>query len=476
MNFNMLAIRRNLREKTIRKRIKQFYSLNLTLIYVLISTATFYFLNRVQPAPLIDEIFHIPQGISFIKGNFSEWNPKITTLPGLYLSTSAVFNIIAFVTDIPVQSLCRTYYLRLFNLVLSVFILQVVFLILTFDDFSTRKVLNPKKAFWVTLNISILPIAYFFNHFYYTDTFSTLLVLMMYRQHLLNNFGKAALLGICAVIARQTNIIWIGYLMIDESFHSCQKILRKKNSRSHHLANPIKAFRKLLEERLFKTYVTHFLRNSRCYFLVCLMFIVFVYFNKGIVVGDKDAHVPVIHCCQIFYFSLFMIIFGYPHLILSIKSFLNAIIGNKRIFIVSLIACLITIHFNTMSHPYLLADNRHYTFYFWKRIIEKHYLTKYILAPFYLFGMYAITTNLDAFKIVQFWACTCLCLVPQRLLELRYFIVPYIMLRLEISFNNSWSTAIETFWFVLINCLTLYIFATKEFYWSDSPAIQRIIW
>lgn len=222
--------------------------------------------------------------------------------------------------------------------------------------------------------------------------------------------------------------------------------------------------------------MTHIFKNSRCYLMVCLIFIIFVYFNNGIVVGDKKAHVPVVHLCQVFYFAIFSLIFGFPHFISSLRDFLNAAIKNKWITLISLIACLLVIHFNTIAHPYLLADNRHYTFYFWKRIYEQYYLLKYFLAPLYLFGIYGITNNLDAFKIVQFWVCTCLCLVPQKLLELRYFIIPYLMLRLEISFNNSWSTVIETSWFVLINCLTIYIFVTKEFYWPDSPAIQRIIW
>lgn len=470
----MLFDPRNMGEKTARRRIKQYYIFHLILIYLFISAFVFLLLNYTQPTPLIDEIFHIPQAISYIKGNFSEWNPKITTLPGLYLSTSAVFNLIAFIADFPVESLCQPYYLRVFNVISSVFILHVIYSIITFDDFSSRKVLGPKKAFWLTLNVSIFPVSYFFNNFYYTDTFSTLLVLMMYRQHLLKNFGKAALLGACTIMIRQTNVIWIGYLIIDEIFQLCQKMLRKR--KEHDLINPIRVFRKLWEEKLFKAYVKHIFKNSFCYLLICLIFLVFVYINNGIVVGDKAAHVPVVHFCQVFYFSFFSLIFGFPHFISSLRNFMNAVIENKRITLISLIACLLVIHFNTMAHPYLLADNRHYTFYFWKRIYEKHYLVKYLLAPLYLFGMYAITNNLDAFKIVQFWVCTCLCLVPQKLLEFRYFIIPYFMLRLEISFNNSWCTAIESCWFVLINCLTIYIFVTKEFYWPDSPTIQRIIW
>ena len=33
----------------------------------------------------MDEIFHIPQAQRYCDGNFTQWDNKITTLPGLYL-------------------------------------------------------------------------------------------------------------------------------------------------------------------------------------------------------------------------------------------------------------------------------------------------------------------------------------------------------------------------------------------------------
>lgn len=68
----MFVTPRNIREKSTRKRIKQFYLFNLILVYLIVSAFVFVLLNHTQPVPLIDEIFHIPQAISYIKGNFSE--------------------------------------------------------------------------------------------------------------------------------------------------------------------------------------------------------------------------------------------------------------------------------------------------------------------------------------------------------------------------------------------------------------------
>lgn len=38
----------------------------------------------------------------------------------------------------------------------------------------------------------------------------------------------------------------------------------------------------------------------------------------------------------------------------------------------------------SIHHPFLLADNRHYTFYVWRRIFQFHPLVPYVFAPGYL--------------------------------------------------------------------------------------------
>ena len=41
--------------------------------------------NKTVVEPYMDEIFHIPQAQRYCDGNFTQWDDKITTLPGLYL-------------------------------------------------------------------------------------------------------------------------------------------------------------------------------------------------------------------------------------------------------------------------------------------------------------------------------------------------------------------------------------------------------
>ena len=59
-----------------------------------------------------------------------------------------------------------------------------------------------------------------------------------------------------------------------------------------------------------------------------------------------------------------------------------------------------SLFFCSYEHPYLLADNRHYTFYFWKNIYRQHELVKYLLTPVYSVCLLIIITLIS--KIIDF--------------------------------------------------------------------------
>ena len=42
------------------------------------------------------------------------------------------------------------------------------------------------------------------------------------------------------------------------------------------------------------------------------------------------------------------------------------------------------VYFNTVVHPFLLADNRHYTFYVVRILMLRHWSVKYLAIPIYL--------------------------------------------------------------------------------------------
>jgi alpha-1,2-glucosyltransferase len=210
-----------------------------------------------------------------------------------------------------------------------------------------------------------------------------------------------------------------------------------------------------------------------------LCFLGFVFWNGGLVVGDRSAHQAVLNVPQLLYFSLFLVVFSFPYVVVCAKQVLVTVIKRWKLTLMLMIGCIIIVHFNTHVHPYLLADNRHYTFYVWKRLYERHFLVRFLLIPVYLFGVFSVQQLLKETELTfqgGYFAFITLCLVPQKLLEFRYFIVPFLMLRLHICVKTWWQLIAEFILFVCINASTIYLFITRTFYWSDSQEVQRFLW
>jgi alpha-1,2-glucosyltransferase len=186
------------------------------------------------------------------------------------------------------------------------------------------------------------------------------------------------------------------------------------------------------------------------------------------------------------------------------------------------------VHFNTIIHPFTLADNRHYVFYVFK-IIRKSELIKYMALPGYLASGWLALNALHAGLVssalrksarisdrVKFYrvgfsivwiATSALSLITAPLVEPRYFIIPWVIWRLQVGSNlsqtqktskpntgkdsktqnqrgslkplisaNFWLW-LETIWFIVVNVVTGYIFLRKTFDWPQEPGLkQRFMW
>lgn len=214
------------------------------------------------------------------------------------------------------------------------------------------------------------------------------------------------------------------------------------------------------------------------YCLVGFLFIVFILYNGGIVVGDKSAHSATIHVPQLLYFSLFASVFSGPYFIVKVRQFFQAALLNRMYYVAALSVCIFAVHFNSMAHPYLLADNRHYTFYIWKRLLSKEVLRDLVI-PWYLYGLYCIHDCIKHKSIIfqgAYCVCVVLSVVPQKLLEFRYFIIPYLLFRLQMKPGLFWQLLFEGLLALLVNVVTVIVFTSKTFFWENIPEVQRIIW
>jgi len=201
------------------------------------------------------------------------------------------------------------------------------------------------------------------------------------------------------------------------------------------------------------------------FLLVGLSFVGFLLWNGSIVLGDKSAHQATIHLPQLFYFSLVCAAFSPAIFLKYIPKFVKNILCNKICILVGIVAIAAAVHFNSMAHPYLLADNRHYTFYLWKRLTSAKVL-KYLLVPVYLFCLSCIINSLKgrgSFFQLLFAFCVFASLVPQMLLEPRYFVIPYVMFRLHVPQQDTLSNLANLFVAVAVNCATVYVYVFCPF-------------
>ncbi|CAG9558115.1 unnamed protein product [Danaus chrysippus] len=437
------------------------------------------------------------QGLSFCNRNFSYCDPKLTTLPGLYLVTAA-FKDIYFP--------CITYILRFINLGASCLNLTLFSSILKFIYGNQND--NQCKVIFQALNLALLPPLYFFSHVYYTETLSLLLLLMFSTLCFINKSKYLIFIfGVLSVLMRQTNIAWIAMVF---GFKVLNILIRSSRVfGNNYLRNTMLSKRSLIARDIdtsklkryygltdvyiaLKYHLPTFFTNSFQFIttmdwflivqqlMIMILYVVFVFINGSFVVGDKDSHTPTLHLPQMLYFLLFYGVFGVPYVLRKLLSTLKLLYRNKLLFV--LIACvfLVVVHYNTIVHPCIVADNRHYTFYIWNRWYGKYDYAKYATVPLYVFLLFSLYDNLKDQNCITFLLpysmslFLVLCLQP--LVEIRYFLTPYIILRFRFAHPSFKTVLFEFVWYVTLNVLSFYIFFTKEIIWSDINNIQRIIW
>ena len=180
------------------------------------------------------------------------------------------------------------------------------------------------------------------------------------------------------------------------------------------------------------------------------------------------------------------------------------------------------VQYNTIVHPFTLADNRHYVFYVF-RILLRHPSIKIVAVPVYFFSAWATLASMGASKpevdaqpkgekeaagqqategrdsfglsFVLIWLLSsALSLITAPLVEPRYFIIPWVIWRLHVpqispkhdrslkgGFNwfphTDLRLYIETLWYMIINITTGYMFLYRGFEWKQEPDhVQRFMW
>ena len=205
--------------------------------------------------------------------------------------------------------------------------------------------------------------------------------------------------------------------------------------------------------------------------------------------GDKSNHVASLHVAQMLYIWPYFMFFSWPIIGPNIlrrmlpQNLLPIALRSRSakshlprpiIALPIMAVMLITVRYNTLVHPFTLADNRHYMFYVF-RLLLRHRLTKYAVVPVYFTCAWTVLTTLGdtgadrtaesaelkkpaeegkksndpltstpnhtrgarvSFTLVWLVATT-LSLVTAPLVEPRYFIIPWITWRLHVPVPPS---------------------------------------
>lgn len=463
-------------------------------------------------------MFHYNQTRRYCNKDYWTWDPKITTLPGLYILTTFLFRSFQMVSGVEMNNICTIGNMRGVSTVLGLVNLYLLYKIISQRSKTARV---DYRSVLKAISISSTPFLFFYNFLYYTDIGSLTCVLcMLYFQAQKRTF-VSALFGIFSILFRQTNAIWILFSLSTYTMDLYYAKNRKHTKGFNQCLDLVSILGELLKIAYFiLTHLLQLVKKVYTYILAIIAFIYFIYWNGGITVGDRDAHTAFFHFPQIVYFICVAGTFLMPYLldktvvyeyleniknILSLEKPLLQVFSNPRnkllrrilslaVDIATILLYLLAIKYYTYAHPYILADNRHYVFYVWRLYTKLPFIKYLTLLPVHCF-VWMVTRKLRSHTprntkvnrsgirelcwLLIFVVSTCLTIIPSPLLEPRYFIIPTTILSIEIVSKtlHTRSALISLLIYSLINFITLYVFLYKPYTWNNElEPIARFMW
>ncbi|KAJ3152954.1 glucosyltransferase [Geranomyces michiganensis] len=342
--------------------------------------------------------------------------------------------------------------------------------------------------------LSLLPISWFFNLLYYTDPGSTFLVLLAYLATLKGMHKSSAAVGLLALTYRQTNIAWVLFMAGVTGMRALSDNQPPSRNYSRVTFADLNGIGDFVAH-LTSIAQTAFQRAGTLvyalwpYLSVAAIFAGFVQWNGGIVLGDRSNHIATIHIPQLYYFV--STVMGFSVLSSDIPGAVPAALHRFRTlrssftFVAATCALALfmcwTVREFTIEHPFLLADNRHYSFYVWKNIYRRHELVRYAAVVGYLPSMLVLGRKLalkqPVLLVLLYVVATTATLVPTPLLDFRYYVLPFLFFRLHVRSPSTVVLLAEAVAYAAVNLATVWLFGERPFRWASEPgARQRFMW
>lgn len=470
------------------------------LIFLLVLSSTFCVIQFVLDRPYMDEPFHYGQTVSYCIGNYYEYDGKITTPPGLYVIFVAFYKLNIFNCNVSsMRLLCFLFSIAQF--------ICTSYLLCLLDDHNGNETNERKRCQEIGFNsivINTFPISLFYSVFYYTDIVALFFITCCYILNLKKKYLLSSMILLIATTIRQNNVIFnmflIGVSIINEYKESGRKEIKNKykspkNPSSESFLN---IFMDVL--KFFFNNWMFLLKSCSFYILNIILFVVFVVINKGVVLGDRENHKSTLHIMQFMYFNVFISILMFPHVITILKTEVSKMKTSSfkfgSITAISIAMMGIIIKRCTVVHPFLLADNRHITFYIWRYFFMKNKALRFCYSPVYIFSIYSnIKIVYNSFENkknhvyyqtwwIGYFISIFSLLVPSPLLELRYFIVPYFLYRTHVDTKKIYGSLkkqkvaifTEMIFHLILHISLIFLFIARPFKWENSDEWQRFVW
>lgn len=418
--------------------------------------------NEQVSEPYMDEYFHHRQTIRYCSGRWDIYDSKITTPPGLYLVTTAVFRALMWfgVTEYVCWDIYSQRAVVLFHGVLLVWICAKVMLHLN------PTVNSDTRLLWAS-EIATFPLVLFYSLLFYTDVPAAFYIIAAYYMMLLNYPLMSSVLATIAVLLRQTNIVWAAMIVVLDMENLVLGVLkRRRRSRGKISVSTLISWALHNKTTILKKYCG--------YILLAVMFLsTFVWNDFQLTFGDHEHHTPALHFAQIVYCGAAVfcgILFHAldPHLITRLTG--SWVYQTCAISLLGILLCA----YGAIAHPFLLADNRHLTFYVWRkalRFVGVRTLLGATFGPILMVLQVMVKGSSIRLGLIALTASATL--LPAPLLEPRYFFVPYLFTRLHIRRGQQMRSLANVITFLIVDFLLLGIFLHHPFY--QGSVQQRIM-
>ncbi|CAF3732036.1 unnamed protein product [Rotaria magnacalcarata] len=317
-----------------------FVNLILYKLFALITIYLFVCIHKEVPEPYMDEYFHFHQAANYCSGNYTHWDPSITTPPGLYMITHLLEMMLN-----SIQILDKTFgacSLGLARFTNVIFMLALPFVFMKYLEKIKKD--DEQVSMLSALCMSCHPLIYFFTFLYYTDVGSLFFAMVSLTTHVYHYRFLSSMFSIIALTFRQTNIIIVAYeigLTIIEEFRSKNKqshILHVYTSRSSDTIEIKEYFIVLwkygrLEIKLILNLIQSIIWTCRYNLCVIILFVLFfIKNNYSMTLGHQEHHQIVLHLAQMHYYATYTAFFVGAHIIqINEDNILNIKQRKKRI-------------------------------------------------------------------------------------------------------------------------------------------------